>query len=132
VTQISHEEYMRNYEARRQGEILRNAANEKRSQEEMRKLKRSLAEKYGNGQTTIHRGADAIMGYANLGDTFDKDLALKMLATHDSARAAQKRQAINNMSKGKKTPEAAKKAVESKLGRSVSIKINFGTKGLDL
>lgn len=129
VTQIDPDEYLRQYEQRKAGEILAQARAENRAKEQMRILKNKFAEQYGNGQTKVNRGINAVMGYASLGETFNSELALKMLATHDTAAAAKKRQAIQNIGKKTKDPERAKKTLESKLGTTISLKINFGNVG---
>lgn len=94
IESYSEQEYIDALEMRKASEIIRQARAENRSHEEILKIKRKFAKQFGSGEIETRRGLQAALSLAEVGGAFDKDLALKLIASYDSTQAASKRQQI--------------------------------------
>lgn len=112
----SSEEHVAGYTMRRSAEILNEARRENRATEQMRKLKRKLAAQFGNGQVQVKRGVEAFLDYADLGDTFNKEMAMRFIAMSDSAKD---RARVELRMNGKQAAHKSSKPKEVKAKRTI-------------
>lgn len=125
ATHIDHDEYMAVYTSRKAAESLNELSRQTRSSENMRKHKRKLAGIIASGHTTIKRGVEAVMDLADIGDTFDSELAKKYIAQMDTASKIAKLQNRINRETGVKNPSTGKVEKEIKF-RKAKLTIDFG------
>lgn len=106
ISDIDMEEFEKAYAQRQAADILRKAYAENRVREAKKRIDRHYAPILGNGESIIKHGVEAIMDYAFLGGTLDKDVALKLVSKMDTTKisAREKTRVMDKITNTKKKP----------------------------
>jgi hypothetical protein len=134
VRTVTPEEWKEAHNLRRKSEILHDLRRENKSKNEMLKVSRKFDEISGGGNNiNIKRGFEAILDYANLGDTFDSKFVLESISKLDVAkmnvRELKRVNRVAAMATLGQNPKTAKPKKESKpavtkSGLKLTLKLN--------
>lgn len=135
VGELTEEQYIAFQIQAREADVMRQMRAANRSQEERLKVQRKFAALNVNGKVTRSDSVNAALSYANLGEKFDKQLAVSLLAKIDTNKAQKKIAAIlkNGGPKAAAPKTAAKPADKIRKTKSgVALKLKLVNNKLDL